>query len=381
MGVYARKGKRGTTFTIDFTDAAGRRHRIGGFKTKREAQAAYEATVTDVRRGISTFTSKTASPGFQDFAEEFFQWSKSNKRSWERDKISLQHLVRFFVNRQLSAITSKDIESYKTKRLRDGVQKPTVNRELRCLSTLFNKAKKWKRHIGENPVAAEIFFHEDPKKGYVLKPHEEAKLLEAAASPLREFILFGLHTGLRRGQILSLTWNQVDLANARVFLPASGNKDKKDHTLPLSQTAVRVLRSLPREGQYCFIGVGNKWQVYSAFKRTLRAAGLPQGIRIHDLRHTFLTRLGERERSTFVVQMLAQHSNVKTTERYVHPSEQAMIQALERMESGAENVTICHKFENEEKVASAVSCGVAGGLGGVSEGIRTPDNWSHSPVL
>jgi len=341
MGVYARKGKRATTYSIDFY-VNGVRKRVAGFKTRTEAQKALEAVRTDARRGLLNIAAPESSPGFQDFAEEYFQWQRGRKRSWERDQVILKHMVRFFGNRPLSQITPGDVEAYKAARLSNGKAKGTIDRELAVLRHLFNMAIKWKRH-NENPVLPETFSHEKNNRWHILTRHEEARLLEAAEPFLKPVLLFALQTGFRRGQVLALKWEYLDLLKKRVFLPAEINKSKKDHTLPLGTTAIRVLRSLSRDTKYCF-GELNPYQVYPAFKRALKAAGLPETIRFHDLRHTFITRLAEAGAPLDRVRRLAQHSSLVITQGYTHSHEDGMRESLELLEPSEKIVTNGHKF-------------------------------------
>jgi len=341
MGVYVRKGKRGTTYSIDFY-ADGVRKRLGGFKTKTEAQKALEAARTDARRGLLNIAAPESSPGFQDFAEEYFAWQKARKRSWERDQVILKHLCLFFGNRPLSQITPRDVEAYKASRLQAGMSKPTVDRELSVLRHLFNTAMEWKQH-NENPVLSKAFFREYRKRWHILSADEEARLLEAAPPWLAPFLLFCLYTGFRRGQVLALRWEWVDFHKREVCLPAEVNKDKKDHRLPLGPTAIQVLRSLSRDSDRCF-GYIDESTLHVNFKKALKRAGLSKTIRLHDLRHSFGSRCLATGNSIEVTRRLMQHASLVTTQLYVHSTEEEERKALERLRPSEKIVTNGHKF-------------------------------------
>jgi hypothetical protein len=124
MGIYKVIGKDNKeTWYIDYY-ADGRRVREAVSERKTEAQAALEAIKTDIRRGEYRFK-KDKRIRFEDFAKEYLEYAKRNKRSWLRDEIILKHLEPHFKGMILSKITPFHIEEYKKKRLADGVKAST----------------------------------------------------------------------------------------------------------------------------------------------------------------------------------------------------------------------------------------------------------------
>ncbi len=93
-------------------------------------------------------------PTFNEFSIEYLTHGKEvlKKRSWWRDVYGLKHFVLLFGDRRLSEITPKDVDDYKRIRLKD-VAPSTVNRELQCVRSLFNLAKRWNKFFGNNPVS------------------------------------------------------------------------------------------------------------------------------------------------------------------------------------------------------------------------------------
>ena len=107
MGVFKRAGEKGVSWYIDYY-ADGVRARRGGYKGKREAQRALEAARTDVRRGDLRLMKRTRAATLAEFAREYLDWSRQNKRSWKRDRGIVRHLLRFFGSRRLSEIHTFD---------------------------------------------------------------------------------------------------------------------------------------------------------------------------------------------------------------------------------------------------------------------------------
>ncbi|MGE5444049.1 MAG: hypothetical protein ACM3SR_05515 [Ignavibacteriales bacterium] len=93
-------------------------------------------------------------PTLREFSGDYIRHIRDIKqnRSWKSTLYYLKHLQDFFKDGKLSAISSTDIDDYKLSRLRD-TKPATVNRELACLSHLFNFAKRERKFFGENPVS------------------------------------------------------------------------------------------------------------------------------------------------------------------------------------------------------------------------------------
>jgi integrase len=136
---------------------------------------------------------------------------------------------------------------------------------------------------------------------------------------------FLLSTGARLREALCAEWKQVDVANAKWRIPATNSKSKKLKVLPLNTSALWVIEQLKSQGtsRYLFpspvtdkpySGISRAWYVIR------REAELPDNIRIHDLRHTFASRLVSNGRTIFEVQMLLGHADPRMSQRYAHLS-------------------------------------------------------------
>jgi integrase len=136
-------------------------------------------------------------------------------------------------------------------------------------------------------------------------------------------VLFLLSTGARLREGLSARWDQVDRENAIWKIPASNTKSKRTKYLPLNESALWVLDQLESEGHSVFVFPSPvTGRPFSGITRTWyklrRKAGLPANVRIHDLRHTYASRLVSSGQSLFVVQELLGHADPRTTMRYAH---------------------------------------------------------------
>jgi len=140
-------------------------------------------------------------------------------------------------------------------------------------------------------------------------------------------VLFAVLTGMRRGEILNLHWCDVDLVRKAVRIQSNASwqsKHGKRRTIPLSQTANLLLQRKVGISASEYVFTLNDAKIYEnwvthLFKRYVREANLSnQRIRFHSLRHTFATWLAESNVSTWEIQKLMGHSDIKTTQAYSH---------------------------------------------------------------
>jgi integrase len=145
---------------------------------------------------------------FEDVAKPYEEWSKANKRSWKRDREYLSLLKARFTGKTLVEITPQDVESLKTALAKDRAV-ATVNRYLACLKHLYSRVIR-DGQARENPVKAVRLFQENKTRVRWLTPEEEGKLLALVPEPFLSFCRVATYTGLRRGELLGLTWDRVD---------------------------------------------------------------------------------------------------------------------------------------------------------------------------
>ena len=268
---------------------------------------------------------------FSELCEWYWQQHGRLKKSHSITGV-LKRLKRFFGTEHLTAITPECVAEFRRVRLnRDGVTDRTVNRDLQEMKAMFNRVIRYRRWRGvlENPVAYVAFAKERNERVRFLEPIEIDRLLEVACPHLRPIILTALHTGMRRGEILSLHWPSVDFT--RRVIRVEDSKNGEGRHIPMSDELRRVFGSLPsrQRGEHVFPspvasrrGEGSKplTDIKTAFLRALRDAGI-QDFRFHDLRHTFASHLVMNGADLNTVRELLGHKNLKRTfgTRISHP--------------------------------------------------------------
>ena len=343
-----RRGAMGPGWYIDFTFKGKRIRAFGGYdKAAAKLELARLRTEKDEeRRGIRKPIKDIL---FEDHAKEFLElYCKQNKRSWARDKTSLDHLKKFFKARYLSEITAELIDKYKAKRKADLVlparkrkkskkqQEPrlvspsTINRELACLKTCMNKAVKWGK-LDRNPAAEIEKFREPNAKERILTIGEANQLLNKAGEVLRPVLIVALNTGMRKGEILGLRWQDVDFVKG--FIHISDSKSGKSRDIPMNSLAFDTLYAMDRQREFVFENPETRTRVKDVraeFKRACRGAEI-KGVRFHDLRHTAATRMIEAGVDLVTVSRILGHSSIQMTMRYAHPTPENMRHAVQKL--------------------------------------------------
>lgn len=179
------------------------------------------------------------------------------------------------------------------------------------------------------------------QREFVLTQEQEKLYLATLPHPLGDVAVVLLDCGLRLGEALSLEWPQVHLepANGAMFgylTVLSGKaKSKKARNVPLSERVVEVLKRWgPNRGPVFHrengLPLSETWmdQQHAATRDLLKLP--PQEFVLHCLRHTFGTRLAESGADVFTIMKLMGHSTVSVSQRYVHPSPEAIERAYER---------------------------------------------------
>lgn len=270
-------------------------------------------------------------PTLNEFIPEYIEYVRdiAGKRSWDRDVISLKHLSTVLGTHRLFDINSKDIISYQKKRLKDGVSNRTVNLELSCLRHLFNIARVLHRYAGDNPVSAVKMLEVNNFVERVLSYDEQDRLLMEAPSHLQNILVCALATGMRRGEILSLKWSNIDLDKRHVIIESTNSKNKTTRRVPINSELFALFGQLKADNHNSEIvflnALGKPYARASAiqgvFEKTKKKAEI-ENFRFHDLRHTVATRLVENDVPIQRIATYLGHKDVNMTyRRYSHPDQ------------------------------------------------------------
>ncbi|MCU1267189.1 MAG: int [Acidobacteria bacterium] len=290
-------------------------------------------------------------------------------RSLSRAVAAVKVLKEHFGQRQLRGVTHSDIRDFRAERLatktKAGKQRSVaaVNRELEKLRRLLNIAERegW---ILRNPMRSGdplISVADERKRERIITRDEELRLLTACDDRwrrhLRPIVICALDTGMRRGEILSLKWSDVDFEERVLTIRAFNTKTMKRQvslTIRLALELETLWESSPKTRDGLVFGFTNN--VKRSFTSARTAAGLPD-IRFHDLRHTAATRLVAAHLPLPEVGRVLGHTQANTTYRYVNANIETTRRAAAALDAfnseGLEQIAVAESAEASEMVLDA----------------------------
>ncbi len=296
---------------------------------------------------------------------KYLDFAKADQKTGAANVNRVLSACKPLLKTRLDKLSEFQIEKWKAGRLKTA--KPTtVKRDLAALKTALTRAVKW-GIIGLNPASPVKVKTLDDKRVRYLSDRERKRLLKALsardkakakarqsgnlhslqrgretrpeisgyADHLTPLILLTMNTGLRRGEVLSLKWDQVNLgSNPRVTIKAGYAKSNSTRRVPLNSEAVAVLRQWKGQGS------GDSWvfpnpvtgyrieKLKTTWPNLMKAADI-QDFRFHDLRHDFASRLVMAGVDLYRVRDLLGHASIQMTERYSHLAPAALAEAVE----------------------------------------------------
>ena len=286
-----------------------------------EAEVDRCGTVPDSRVAENTTLARILSR----YAEEV----SPGKRSGKTEALRIRGMLRRPIcHRTLALLTSNDIAAYRDQRLKE-VAPATVVRELNTLSHAIDTARReWGIHLPDNPC--KLVRRPKTPKGRTrrLTGDEEKRLLDAADAGrnpwMRPIIVLAIESGMRRGEIVGLRWEHVDLDRRVAHLPLTKNGDHRD--VPLSSRAVATLQSLERsdDGRVFPLTEHAVWQAWEHLRVRAGCADL----HFHDLRHEAVSRLFEKGLNLMEVATISGHKELRMLQRYTHLKAEDLVARL-----------------------------------------------------
>jgi integrase len=336
----------GRTFYQRYTDERGRsrQYKIGSADVLTIEQARRKAKHVSAQALLGPDPQKRRKeirtiPLFNQFARErYLSYVRTYKASWMTDETVLRiHILPKLGHLALDEITPTALTELIHQMREDGYASGTVNRAIVIIRYLFNLARRWKTPgVGDNPAAG-LSAGPDVMRNRFLSEDEVGRLVHALQvdenRTAAQSILLLLLTGARRNEVTFAKWEYIDWVNRTLLVPKS--KSGRARTVALNQSAIALLSALPRNdgNPYIFPSSVNGKPSASLFfpwTRIRNRAGL-DGVRLHDLRHSFASFLVNRGVSLYVVQGLLGHLHAKTTQRYAHLTRETLADAAELM--------------------------------------------------
>jgi len=343
-----------------------------------EARENARAILSDVYRGVDPIEArkpKTEVPTLRTFLDgDYATWAKANQKAHAQNLNRLTTAFKSLLDKRLDEIAALDLERWRAGEIERGLSLETINRDISSIKAAFNRALDWTL-ITSNPLAkvkkARV---DDSVKVRFLSEDEEARLRSALdareerrceerdaanhwrkergyillptlrplafTDHLKPMVLLSINTGLRRGELFDLDWENVDIKRRILTVTGATAKSKRTRHVPLNREALFVLKgwrnqSDTTEGLVFVNDSGQRFdRVNSSWRRLLKDASISK-FRWHDMRHHFASRLVMGGVDLNTVRELLGHSDYAMTLRYAHLAPEHKLKAVEVLDRKA----------------------------------------------
>ncbi len=267
-------------------------------------------------------------------------------------ELSLRKFNDVFGDMVVSKITPAEIEDYQTKRLKAGKAPATVDHEVGKTRTMIIKAFDNGLVSGETlrtfKKAKKTLKRGSDVRDRILTQDEFDRICQKAERHIRDILTMAYYTGMRRGEILNLTWDKVDMKGRFINLDAEDTKDREKRTIPICNELYKTLKNIPRNIRARHVFTYKRKPIKN-IKKGLRTAcedaevlygrGVKGGFVLHDCRHTFNTNMRKAGVAESVIMAITGHSTREMFDRYNVIDEEDRVDAVNRLEVFFQNVT------------------------------------------
>ena len=346
MGLYRQSGSK--IWWIGVSHKGRRVRKSTGTTDKRLAEAIRAKAKTRLVEGTWFDIDESKLRTLKEMIEKYLSERSTTKSpaSYKRDVSCFKHIINHFNDCVLADITPSKINDYKQARL--AVADPqTVVKELSVLRNAFNVAIKEWEWCKDNAVSKVSMPKVPQGRVRFLTVQDIQNLLAHAEEWFKPVMLFAIHTGFREGDIITLTWEQVDFFKRRIILDKT--KNDEHHTVPINDTLFEVLKNLNKvmliDCNLVFHHNGKplyRIQIHRALKKACERAKIAD-FRFHDLRHTFATLLINEGVDLYTVQKLLGHKDGRMTQRYAHLTHEKFVSAVNQLDRISHNSVIVNE--------------------------------------
>ena len=301
------------------------------FQSKEDAQRWARQIEAEIDKGSYTNIALAERTLFKDVIERYVQEVTLKTRSMKEDSYRLRALARHPIAKlRMTAITPIKVAEYRDERLQL-VSNGAVIRELSYFSSIINHARREWGITMVNPIPLVKKPLSPQGRNRILTEGELERLFDALKPKIKSsnhLILpltkFALETAMRRGEILGLRWEHIDMQKRTAFIPLTKNGESR--LVPLSTAAIEILQKLPRNLDGKIFPV-NKTALSAAIERARVKAQLGDW-HFHDLRHMAITRLAEKLPNLIELSAVSGHKSLSSLKRYCHPNPEELAKKL-----------------------------------------------------
>lgn len=289
------------------------------FDTKREAEAWAAIVESEMTRSVFVDRTPAEKTTFEEVINSYIANEAPTHKGGDSETLRLQKFMRDqskLIQRGMATLKTEDFDAYRDRRMKK-VAPATVKRELNLLHSVIEKVRK-KLGLHENPISDVKRPRVRNNRDVRLFEGEEDALLTAfddSRNPwVKPAVILAIETAMRRGELLALRWEDVDLGTRVARLHDTKNGEARD--VPLSSRAVETLKALPRSVSGDVIATTAEG-LKQSFERARKRANL-EHVNFHDLRHEAVSRLFERGWNVMEVAAVSGHKDLQSLKRYTN---------------------------------------------------------------
>lgn len=297
-------------------------------KTRDEetAKIRYQKLYAGIKEDeLNRIKNQSPIPTLDTFKTRYEQARMDRAKSTRRtDSLSLRKAMdRFGKNRRLDNISSEEVDNWISDMVKKGRKRASINVWMRHLKAAFNTFKRWEGSTIQNPFEGKVRKVTDAKEPVVATPEMlSAVLKKIKDDEFRRMMTTLVCTGLRRGELVGLTWGNINGA----VITVTGKTGKR--YIPLTDGVVSLLGKRKNDADYVFPRWREPNTVTRMFHNAAKDAGYPQ-LHLHSLRHTYATRLAEMRYSEAVRMPLLGHVTKEMAAYYSHVANDSLRKASE----------------------------------------------------
>lgn len=347
-GIY----KRGNVYWIRYAGLDGRTvYESSGSDKFRDAETLLIQRKQAIKEGKQPEIKKIANHTFNELAERYIAWMEGRHRSADSKKYRINIIASHFGNIPLRHINTFAVEQYQTNLINKNLKPATVNKHISIIKAMIKKAVDWS--MVESEVLKRVRtvkpLTENNKRLRYLSKEECQNLINACQGNTKPIVITALNTGMRKEEILSLKWDNVDLKHGFILLDRTKNGDRRE--IPINETLRATLQGLTRRLDIPYVfydpATGKRYKnVKRSFKTACKRAGITD-FKFHDLRHTFASHLVMAGVDITTVKELLGHKTLTMTLRYSHLAPSHKVKAVDVLDATINGKSTIQKLYNQ----------------------------------
>ena len=261
---------------------------------------------------------------FSELIKMYLEYTNGRLKSHSSQKVLTKKLLHEFGDIKLKVIDIPLIEKMQSNIIADGLSVAYANRLTANIKRMFTKALDWNL-ISENDlkqVRKVKLLKGEIKRLRYLSEEEAQRLISNCEPYLKPIVITALNTGMRKSEILHLTWDRVDLKNRIILLDITKNGERRE--IPVNNTLFQTLSGLTRHINCDYVFYNPEtlrpfYDIKKSFAGALKRTHIID-FHFHDLRHTFASSLVMKGVDLATIQKLLGHKTINMTLRYAHLS-------------------------------------------------------------